>query len=299
MNTQQLRCFLMVADKLNFTKAAQALYFSVPTVTHHIQNLESELGTQLFVRGKKGVRLTEAGRNFYPSAADILSRLDTALENMKVKTEKAVLSLGCTSHAEMVMLTSVFTQYRKQYPQIIPHVEIDNYDLILDMFDEKQLDLILTTDNMISRRSREYPFRKLCTVVGYAVTDQHAPIASHQTVSFDEIEDATLIGLHDAFVPGATPNKVTQRMSLHHLKHKDILCADDRMALSLCKAGYGIAVLPAYCIPEYYRELGLAITPIIESQKIVYGLITQDNSPNGHILSFIHLIEKKLKQNIL
>lgn len=44
MNTQQLRCFLMVADKLNFTKAAQALYFSVPTVTHHIQNLESELG---------------------------------------------------------------------------------------------------------------------------------------------------------------------------------------------------------------------------------------------------------------
>jgi DNA-binding transcriptional LysR family regulator len=34
----------MVADKLNFTKAAQALYFSVPTVTHHIQNLESELG---------------------------------------------------------------------------------------------------------------------------------------------------------------------------------------------------------------------------------------------------------------
>ena len=37
MDTQKLRCFVAVADKLSFTKAANELYFSVPTVTHHIK----------------------------------------------------------------------------------------------------------------------------------------------------------------------------------------------------------------------------------------------------------------------
>lgn len=50
MNTQQLRCFVCVAEYLNFTKAANELYLTVPTVTHHVQSLEEELGTKLFER---------------------------------------------------------------------------------------------------------------------------------------------------------------------------------------------------------------------------------------------------------
>ena len=53
MNTQQLECFIHVADKLNFTKAAEELYLSTPTVTHHIKSLEEELGAQLFYRTSK------------------------------------------------------------------------------------------------------------------------------------------------------------------------------------------------------------------------------------------------------
>ena len=43
MNTQQLLCFVCVADRLNFTKAAEELFLSPPTVTHHIQTLEAEV----------------------------------------------------------------------------------------------------------------------------------------------------------------------------------------------------------------------------------------------------------------
>ena len=64
MNTQQLQCFVTVADKLSFTRAAQELYFSVPSVTHHIRQLEAELKTQLFIRNQKIVKLTEAGITF-------------------------------------------------------------------------------------------------------------------------------------------------------------------------------------------------------------------------------------------
>ena len=65
MNSQQLQCFLCVADKLNFTKASEELYLSTPTVTHHIKNLEEELNTLLFIRTSRMVKLTEAGTMFY------------------------------------------------------------------------------------------------------------------------------------------------------------------------------------------------------------------------------------------
>lgn len=72
MNTQELKCFLRVADRLNFTRAAQELYLTPPTVTHHIQRLEKELGVTLFIRDNKSVRLTAAGEIFYQEPQDIL-----------------------------------------------------------------------------------------------------------------------------------------------------------------------------------------------------------------------------------
>ena len=48
MNTQQLECFVRIADKLNFTKVAEELYITAPAVAHHIINLE-ELNTSLFI----------------------------------------------------------------------------------------------------------------------------------------------------------------------------------------------------------------------------------------------------------
>ena len=80
MNSQQLQCFIYVAERLNFTKAAEALYLSVPTVTHHIKSLEEELGIQLFYRSSRVVKLTENGEKFYFDAKDIFIRMQESKE---------------------------------------------------------------------------------------------------------------------------------------------------------------------------------------------------------------------------
>lgn len=59
MNTIQLECFLMVADCLNFTKAAESLKITQPAVSHQIRALEDELGVKLFIRTNKRVSLTK------------------------------------------------------------------------------------------------------------------------------------------------------------------------------------------------------------------------------------------------
>ena len=61
MNTTQVKCFLALADTLNYTRAAMRLYMSQPSLSRRIVSLEQELNTQLVIRDQKQVRLTPAG----------------------------------------------------------------------------------------------------------------------------------------------------------------------------------------------------------------------------------------------
>ena len=291
MNTNQLRCFLAAADKLSFSKAAQELFFSVPTITHHIQSLENELQTELFVRKNNGVSLTENGRLFYPAALDIIRRYEAAVHSIDSSIQFDVLKIGCSSYAEITQMTPVFKAFRGKYPEVVPHLDIENYDMILDKFADRQIDIAFASENMLKNRKTGYYFNELGRAVSCAVVDKAHPFASEEVLSFDDLEDQTLIGLHAAFIPFGSENEVVKLMQMHHLRHRDLLVEDDKMAMTLCRAGYGIAVLPSYCIPEYYQAIGLAAVPIRESQHMRYGIVSLKNEQRDFVKHFITLAE--------
>lgn len=76
MELWQLRTFREIADTLNFTKAAERLNLTQSAVSHQMKALEEELGVQLFLRGKRGVKLTDAGREAVGSARKILDEAE-------------------------------------------------------------------------------------------------------------------------------------------------------------------------------------------------------------------------------
>ncbi|EFD01078.1 transcriptional regulator, LysR family, partial [Hungatella hathewayi DSM 13479] len=68
MNTTYFKDFLTIAELGSYEKAAEELYTTQSTLTKHIQKLESELGTTLFDRTSRSVRLNECGKIFLPYA---------------------------------------------------------------------------------------------------------------------------------------------------------------------------------------------------------------------------------------
>ena len=68
MHTDQLRAFLVLADELNYRRAAQRLKVSQPALTAQIRGLERALGTRLFDRDRAGTHLSDAGRTVLPLA---------------------------------------------------------------------------------------------------------------------------------------------------------------------------------------------------------------------------------------
>ena len=73
MDFKQLAAFVTVAELKSFSKAAERLYLSQPTISAQIRNLEAELKTRLLSRTTKTVRLTPVGEEFYEDARNILA----------------------------------------------------------------------------------------------------------------------------------------------------------------------------------------------------------------------------------
>jgi DNA-binding transcriptional LysR family regulator len=85
MELRHLRYFIAVAEAENVSRAALKLHVSQPGISRQIRDLEDEIGFQLFERGAKSVKLTEAGKTFLAEARAVLQRADDA-----VKTARAV-----------------------------------------------------------------------------------------------------------------------------------------------------------------------------------------------------------------
>ena len=110
-----------------------------------------------------------------------------------------------------------------------------------------------------------------------------------------ELEEQVLIRMSNSFVPFNTGNPLTRLIEVHGLQGRDIHCDDDRLMMSLAKAGYGVAILPGYCIPTYAEQIGLRCIPIEESQKLVYGAAVHRGREKKSLEAFLRLAAAELR----
>src|SRR2546430_1545231 len=101
MQIGQLRAFLAVAEQRHFTRAAKELGLAQPSVSAHIQRLESELATELFHRMKGKVTLTPAGEALLPYARRIVADVGAATEELRAvgSLARGHLAIGATEAA--------------------------------------------------------------------------------------------------------------------------------------------------------------------------------------------------------
>ena len=76
MTSRELIYVKTIADEKSVTKAAQKLYLTQPSLSHCLNNIERQLGTQLFKRTSAGLILTYAGEKYYRMASEILARYE-------------------------------------------------------------------------------------------------------------------------------------------------------------------------------------------------------------------------------
>ena len=120
MQIKQLEVFVQVARLRSFSKAAEALYLTQPTVSAHMSALEAELGAQLVVRSTKELRLTGAGRVLLRYAAEILGLCQRAEQDVRTAASavSGTLSIAASTVPSQYLLPQVLPALRRRYPQV-------------------------------------------------------------------------------------------------------------------------------------------------------------------------------------
>ena len=119
MTIAQLRAFAAAAESLNFTHAAQNLGIDQSTLSFRINRLEHELGVQLFIREKKSVFLSEAGKLLRLRLIPILKQLDAMTEEVRMFGQNSLTTIRISStNYYNKKLFSGIGQFRKLYPHI-------------------------------------------------------------------------------------------------------------------------------------------------------------------------------------
>jgi DNA-binding transcriptional LysR family regulator len=101
VSSRLLRYFVMVADELHFTQAAERLHVAQPALSKAIRRLERELGLPLFARSRHGVALTAAGLALLPAARAVLADLDCGLRAAREAQRAAAAELRVGYHSSV------------------------------------------------------------------------------------------------------------------------------------------------------------------------------------------------------
>jgi DNA-binding transcriptional LysR family regulator len=188
----QLEAFLAVAEQRSVSRAAKVLYLTQPALSARLRNLERELGTDLFDRTPKGVRLTEAGLAFRPYAQ---RALQTVAEGRRVLTELVSgdsggrLVLGAAPAASTYLLPSLVRRFQDAYPDVQIIVLTGHSEEVLEMVLRERVQLGLV---------RELGHPDVITVpisvdeVVFVVRPDH-PFSGRDAIAVEELDGARLI----------------------------------------------------------------------------------------------------------
>lgn len=131
MDIKDLRCFIVLAEELNFRRAAEKMHMSQPPLTRLIGRLERELGVALFKRTTRNVELTEAGQSLLREARGLLLHADETARRIRHATSEASNRLR-VGYVPLALYT-VLPQFLDQCRQDFPELELDLHERTTDM----------------------------------------------------------------------------------------------------------------------------------------------------------------------
>src|SRR6056297_511459 len=142
MTITQLHYVLAVAEHQNFTKAAQKVFVTQPTLSMQIQKLEDELDVLIFDRSKKPIELTETGRKIVQQARNIVNESDRIKDI--VDQQKGyiggIFRLGVIPTIMPTLLPMFISNFIKKYPKVKLKIEELNTEAIIERLKEGHLD---------------------------------------------------------------------------------------------------------------------------------------------------------------
>lgn len=186
MEIRQLRYFAKVAETLNFSEAARALYITQSTLSQQIKQLEQELNAPLFERNSHSVCLTEVGEELLPYALRTLHAATLCVDRVHDLQQllTGTLNIGVT-YTFSPILTETLLVFMKRYPHVRLNIYYKPMEELMDLLANRKVDFVLAFKS--SGRHEDIESHVLFDNHLSAIVNANHPLATRDKVTIDEL----------------------------------------------------------------------------------------------------------------
>ena len=297
MDINQIKCVDMIARCGNFSKAAEHLYVTQPTLSQQIRRLEEELGFVLFDRTTRSVSVTEKGKVFLQHAAGVLSAYNHLLDEVERLRDSTgyALQVGVLPTFTHLNLLDTINQFQVLQENVSVNLQIYNSSALLEMLLSNQLDVVIA--NVFSGQLQNLDKRTVLTPLSRdricVVLNEHHPLASQASIRIEDLNRCNIIMLNkassirrhmdDALAEaGIIPARIYECPAIHSME-------------GMIQSNTGVGFLSSRVAARYVIP-PVVIRPLIPEIQTMTAILYRKNDPKAELLDeFCHIILESVK----
>ena len=281
LNENNIRCFLSVAETLNFTKTSKQLYMSQQSVSQHIARMEERLGFPLFIRSRSHVALTTEGEAFRAFFQDVSERYQKLLEEQRAAYSDScaapVLIMGSQNWID---LGPAFAAARRALRQEVPEFEIrsvrQNPNVLRTAFLRREVQVAVMYAHS-APQGRGIEVTPLIEVPVVLLASPDYPTAGHPQGVEDFCGEPLILERFDGESEEDTRQRAERQCSEVGLRPSRLIIVPDRdTAFTEADMGQGVVLTTSIC--RIMRSGNLRQYPTSLRERLVWVCHTDEKN---------------------
>ena len=250
MDLQSLNIFIQVAELNSFTRAAEKLGYSQPTISFQIKQLEKELGVQLFDRVGHTVSLTEAGKSALHYAQSICQLSQEMVMGDKKYDVNGIVRIAMAESLVNPLIATTFSDIKSKYPQLSINIMTGMTAELFDLLNHNEVDLICVLDSPV--RDTSYIVVSEEEINVHVVVSKNNPLAVKKNIKIDDLLSQSFILTEKGM---SYRRLFDEEMAKHKIEILPILeMSNPKSICNLVKEDLGISFLPDFVTNKAVEE---------------------------------------------
>ncbi|PKM85288.1 MAG: hypothetical protein CVU86_03245 [Firmicutes bacterium HGW-Firmicutes-11] len=292
MKISYMRAYIELVNNLNFTRAANELFLTQPTLSKYILRIEETLGVQLLIRSKHSVELTVMGRIVFDEFQEIVKKYDDLLNKVSVCSmcNEGELKLGMLYYAIKEYITPTVNSFKEKHPNIkLSFFSYQPNPLINDLLNDAiDVGLIFHLD---FEGSDQLYFHKICQEKFVIAVSKEHRLAMQKRISLKELKDENIVIIDDI-----QKNFQTKFFKTHNIKPQNIILTKhiDTLEFTLHDSN-GVAVVASHI--KCMNRSNMVLLDIAEEENcyVDMAFAYKKNNINPAIPLFLKVIDQIFK----
>ena len=298
MEFKQLESFAAVVRLGSFTRAAEQLYISQPTISTHIRMLEEELNTRLILRTTKSTDVTAEGRKLYEYAVSILQLRDRMIRECSPGA-KRIIHLGASTIPSAYVLPEVLPRFGQSHPDTFFVIHQSDSQGVIDgltdgVYDVGLIGMECSRENLVCRS-----FCRDRMVLIAPVTERYLQLQAENTPVVEMLRSEPVILREKGSGSKKSVDRFLERVGISDEQLQVVARINDPEAIkNLVAGGLGVSIISQRAAQNFIQEKRLLSFDLPEwaNERRLFAAYRTDRGGEAHIREFTRFLVRHYEQ---